>query len=138
MKEFKVYLTAFTMSFTFSCIFYLLFSYIDVFHSFDENTLITMLFVSLSITTLIFLSHRLTIRSSLMLRVSECLIIVGILLIAGRYFGMFPFTPFYITAVVSIGLLTYTVVLVVSYIGDQASAKKINSVIQSKTMEERQ
>jgi hypothetical protein len=45
---------------------------------------------------------------------------------------MFPFNWYYITFVVITGLLTYIVVIFVTFMGDQSSANQINSVIARK------
>jgi len=55
-----------------------------------------------------------------------------ILLISGGIFGMFPLQGLYILLVFSIGLLTYITVIVVTFVGNKTSEKKINSVIINK------
>ncbi|MFD1928208.1 hypothetical protein ACFSFY_09070 [Sporosarcina siberiensis] len=136
MKKILVYITACSVSFTFSCLFYLMFSLLNIFPSFEEKTMISMLFISVSIMVLIFITHIVTIQSTFFSRISEIVIVIGILLIAGKYFGMYPFTALYISSVVTIGLFTYVVVIVITFIGNHASAQKINSIIQSKNKEE--
>ena len=136
MRKILVYVTACSISFTFSSLFYLMFSLLNIFPTFEEKTMISMLFVSVSIMVLIFIAHILTIQSTFISRLSEIIIVIGTLLIAGKYFGMYPFTAFYISSVVTIGVFTYGVVIVINFIGNHASAQKINSVIQNKNAEE--
>ena len=48
---------------------------------------------------------------------------------------MYPFTPYNTFFVVVIGILTYIVVIIVIFIGEQASATKINKVIKKRKLE---
>ena len=126
------YIATGCIAFTFSCIFYLLFSLLTIFPSFDEQMLINMLFISIGIMLLIFLVHLLPIQSPLISRMAELIMVITVLLIAGAYFDMFPFTSYYILTVVVTGGLTYAIVIIVLFMGGQAAAKKINFEIRKR------
>jgi hypothetical protein len=132
MNRFKHYLSAGCISFTFSSLFYLLFSLMKIFPSMSETMIINMLFISISINFLIFLTHQLPIQSSIILRLMEFLDVIIVLLVAGAVFDIFPFNWYYTTFVIATGLLTYVVVIVVIFMGNQSSAIQINDVISRK------
>jgi hypothetical protein len=132
MDRFKYYISAGCIAFTFSCIFYLLFSFSNVFPPMDARMVVYMLIISISIMCLIFLTHLLKIQNYLLSRFLELLVVIIVILVAGFIFDMFPFNWYYITFVVTTGLLTYMVVILVSFMGDQSSANQINSVIARK------
>ncbi len=48
---------------------------------------------------------------------------------------MYPFTPYNIFFVAVIGILTYIVVIIVIFIGEQASARKLIQVIKKRKSE---
>ena len=126
------YIATGCIAFTFSCIFYLLFSFLKIFPPFDEQMVMNMLFISISIMSFIFLLHLLPIQNPLILRMAELAIVIAILLIAGAFFDMFPFNEIYIYSVIVTGVLTYAIVIIVLFIGEQATAKKINYEIHTR------
>jgi hypothetical protein len=132
MDRFKHYISAGCIAFTFSCIYYLLFSSLNVFPPMDAKMVVNMLIISISIMSLIFLTHLLQIQNSLLSRLLELFDVIIVLLLVGFIFNMFPFNWYYITFVVITGLLTYIVVIFVTFMGDQSSANQINSVIARK------
>ena len=130
------YIATGCISFTFSCIFYLLFSFLGIFPAITEQLMIDMMFISIAIILLIYLSHLLPIETPLLLRLVELISVLFVLFIGGILFDVFPFTLYFILPIISIGVLTYLVVIIVIFIGDQASAHQINSVIQNRKKEE--
>lgn len=134
MKSFTRYIATGCIAFTFSCIFYLLFSYLKIFPPFDEQMVMNMLFISIGIMSFIFLLHLLPIQNPLILRMAELAIVIAVLLVAGAFFNMFPINNFYICSVIVIGVLTYAIVILVLFIGEQATAKKINLEIRTRKL----
>ena len=61
----KHYISASCISFTFSSLFYLLFSWLNIFPPMDEAMIVHMLFISISIICLIFITHQLPIQNPL-------------------------------------------------------------------------
>lgn len=135
MKNLMQYIITICMSFTFSTIFYLLFSLISIFPPFDERMIISMLFISIGITVFMLVTHLLPIQSLLLIRLLEILVIVFVLLAAGKVFNIYPLNHYYISFVLATGLLTYVVVVLVNYISDLMSASKINMTIQNRRLE---
>ena len=136
MKELMRYIATGCVSFTFSCIFYLLFSLLTIFPPLDEQTVVYMLFISIGIMSLIYLTHLLPFQNPFVLRLLEVVIVLIVLLVASVFFKMVPFQSTYILFVLAIGLLTYAIVIIVLFIGDQADAQKINSAIRTHKKEE--
>lgn len=132
MNLLKHYISTCCISFTFSSLFYLLFSWLTIFPPMNEALIVHMLFISISIICLIFITHQLPIQSSLILRCIELLNVIIVLLFAGVVFKMFPFTWDVTLAVIATGVLTYIVVIVVIFMGNQKSASEINAVIARK------
>ena len=122
MKEIMRYVATGCVSFTFSCIFYLFFSLLTIFPPLDEQTVVYMLFISIGIMSLIYLTHLLPIQNPFISRLLEVFIVLIVLLVASIFFNMVPFQSTYILAVLAIGLLTYIIVIIVLFIGDQADA----------------
>ena len=136
MKDFMRYIATGCISFTFSCIFYLLCSLFSIFPSFTEQMVVNMLFISIAIMLLIYLTHLLPIENSFIARLLELFSVLLVLFFAGSIIKLFPFTPFYIFSILTVGVLTYIAVIIVIFIGDQASARRINTVIQNRKEEE--
>ena len=134
MKNFMRYIATGCIAFTFSCIFYLLFSYLELFPPFDEQMVMNMLFISIGIMSFIFLLHLLPIQHPLILRMAELAIVIAVLLVAGAFFNMFPLNNVYFFSVIVIGVLTYVIVILVLFIGEQATAKKINLEIRTRKL----
>lgn len=135
MKGFMSYIATGCMAFTFSCIFYLLFSYLSIFPPFDEQMVMNMLFISIGIMSFIFLLHLIPIHNPFVLRLTELVIVIGVLLIAGAFFKMFSFDSFHIYSVLVTGILTYVIVIIVLYISERATANKINTKIRARKTE---
>ncbi len=135
MRNVMKYIAAGSIAFTVSCVFYLLFSYLTIFPPFDEKMILNMLFISTSILAFMFFLHLLPIQSPLTLRISELLIVVIVLLSAGAFFEIFPFNRFYISSVIITGVLTYTVVIIVTFMSERATANKINTLIRLRKTE---
>lgn len=125
----KHYISASCISFTFSSLFYLLFSWLKIFPPMDETRIIHMLIISISIICLIFITHQLPIQNPLILRLIELLDVIIVLLVAGAVFGIFPFTWNDTPFIIMTGVLTYIVVIVVTFMGNQISATQINDAI---------
>ncbi len=132
MDLFKHYISTSCISFTFSSLFYLLFSLLKIFPPLDEAMIVNMLFISISIIFMIFITHRLPIQNPLILRFVELLDVIIVLLVAGAVFNIFPFNWHATTFVITTGVLTYIVVIVVTFMGNQMSATQINAVIARK------
>ena len=81
-----------------------------------------MLFISIGIMSLIYLTHLLPIQNPFILRLLEVFVVLIVLLVASIFFNMVPFQSTYILSVLAIGLLTYIIVIIVLFIGDQADA----------------
>ena len=135
MKEFMRYIAASCVSFTFSIIFYLFFSFWSVFPSITEQVVVNMLILSIAIILLIYLVHLLPIENSIFLRLMELSSVVFVLIFVGGFFSMYPVTPYNTIFVVVIGILTYIVVIIVIFIGEQTSARNINKVIKKRKLE---
>lgn len=131
MKEFMQYIATGCVSFTFSCVFYLFFSLLTIFPPFDERLAVTMLFISIGIMLLIYLTHLLPIQNPFTSRLLEVFVVLIVLLAAIVFFNMVPFKSVYTLYVLAMGLLTYAVVIIVLFTGDQADAQKINSAIRT-------
>lgn len=129
MNRIRHYISAGCIAFTFSCIFYLLFSFLHVFPPMDVGLIVSMLVISTVIICLIFLTHLLRIQNTYLLRLLELLDVLTVLLIGGFYFDLFPFNWYYITFVLTMGLLSYIVVIIVAIKGNQSSAIQINTII---------
>lgn len=129
MDLFKHYISASCISFTFSSLFYLLFSFLNIFPPMDEARIVHMLFISISIICLIFITHQLPIQNPLILRVIELLDVIIVLVVAGAVFKIFPFTWYETPFIITTGLLTYIVVIAVTFMGNQMSATQINAAI---------
>lgn len=93
-----------------------------------------MLFISIGIMSFIFLLHLLPIQNPLILRMAELAIVIVVLLVAGAFFNMFPLNNVYFFSVIVIGVLTYVIVILVLFIGEQATAKKINLEIRTRKL----
>ena len=65
MKEFMRYIAASCVSFTFSTIFYLSFSFWSIFPPLTEEVVVNMLLLSMAIIFLIYLVHLLPIENSI-------------------------------------------------------------------------
>ena len=135
MKEFMRYIATGCISFTFSCIFYLLFSLLTIFPPFDEQLVVYFLFISIGIMSLIYLTHFLPTQNPFVLRLLEVFVVLIVLLVASIFFNMVPLQSKYILSVLAIGLLTYIIVIIVLFIGDLADAQKINSAIRTRKKE---
>ena len=132
MDLLKHYISTCCISFTFSSLFYLLFSLLHVFPPMNEALIVHMLFISIIIICLIFITHQLPIQNSLILRLIELLDVMIVLLVAGAVFRVFPFTWDTTLAVIATGVLTYIVVITVIFMGNLKSATEINAVIARK------
>ena len=135
MKEFMRYIAASCVSFTFSTIFYLSFSFWSIFPPFTEQMVVNMLVLSMAIIFLIYLVHLLPIESSILLRLVELFSVLFVLVSAGGFFSLYPFTPSNTFFVVIIGILTYSVVIIVIFIVEQTSARQINKVLKKRKVE---
>lgn len=132
MNQLKQYLAIGCISFTFCTVFYLLFRFMNIFPPLSEDLVIKMLFISISITGLIGMTHLLPIQNSLVLRFLEMLNITIVLLIAGAFFNLFPFNWFNIVFAITTGLLTYFMVIIITFMGNKTSATQINHAIALK------
>jgi len=128
----KHYISASCISFTFSSLFYLLFSWLKIFPPMSETMIVHMLLISISIICLIFITHQLPIQNPLILRLIELLDVIIVLLVAGAVFKVFPFTWYDTPFIIITGILTYIVVIVVTFMGNQMSATQINASIAGK------
>ena len=135
MKEIMRYIAASCVSFTFSTIFYLFFSFRSIFPPLTEQLVVNMLLLSMAIIFLIYLVHLLPFENPVFLRLLELSSVLFVLVSAGGFFTMYPFTPNNTFFVVVIGILTYIVVIIVIFIGEQTSARKINKVIKKRKLE---
>ena len=129
------YIATGCISFTFSCIFYLLCSFSGIFPPIIEQMVIDMMFISIAIISLIYLSHLLPIETPVLARLLELILVLLVLIFAGSLLNLFPFTLYIMLPILTIGVLTYLVVIIVIFIGDQASANRINAVIQNRKTE---
>ena len=128
----KHYISASCISFTFSSLFYLLFSWLKIFPPMNEERVVHLLFISISIICLIFITHQLHIQNQLILRLVELLDVIIVLLVAGIVFKTFPFNWYDTPFIIMTGILTYIVVIVVTFMGNQMSATQINAAIAGK------
>ncbi len=129
------YISASSISFTFSTIFYLFFSYQNVFPPLTEKLIVDMLVISIAIILMMYMVHLLPFDNPLLFRLLELFSVLLVLILAGSFFSIYPFTSYYTFFVVIIGIFTYIVVITVIFLGEQASARRINKVIQKRKME---
>lgn len=132
MDLIKHYISASCISFTFSSLFHLFFSWLKVFPPMDEVMIVHMMIISICIICLIFITHQLPIQNPLILRFIELLDVFIVLLVAGAVFKVFPFTWYETPFIITTGVLTYIVVIVVTFMGNQMSATQINAAIAGK------
>jgi hypothetical protein len=135
MKDFMRYIAASCISFTFSTIFYLFFSFRNIFPPLNEKMVVDMLIISIAIIVLIYMVHLFPIDNPFILRLLELSSVLFVLVFAGSFFTIYPFNYYYTFFVVVIGILTYIVVITVIFLGEQASARQINKVIQKRKLE---
>jgi protein-S-isoprenylcysteine O-methyltransferase Ste14 len=132
MNKVIQYIVIGCVSFTFSCLFYLLFSFLNIFPVFNEKMLISVLLVSFGIICLIALMNLFYIQNLILLRFLEIMIVVAVLFLAGVILNMFPLNWYYSGFVMITGLLTYVIVIVISFMSNRASARQINASIREK------
>jgi hypothetical protein len=135
MKDFMRYIAASCISFTFGTIFYLFFSFRSIFPPLNEKMVVDMLIISIAIIVLIYMVHLFPIDNPFILRLLELSSVLFVLVFAGSFFTIYPFNYYYTFFVVVIGILTYIVVITVIFLGEQASARQINKVIQKRKLE---
>lgn len=121
-----------SVAFTFSTIFYLLFSLFELFPPLTNHMTWTLLVITAAIILLMALKNWLPIVHPAVHRIVEVLIVMSVLLLAGSVFHVFPFTLRTAGAVCLVGLFTYLIVMVVAYIGNMLSAHEINAAIQER------
>ncbi len=132
MNKVAEYVMIGCISFTFSCLFYLFFSLFNIFPSFNEMMLIYILLISLGITCFIALLNLFSFQNPALLRFLEMIIVITVLFLAGVFLKMFPLNWYYSGFVIITGLLTYTSVIMITFIGNRASAQQINDSIRAK------
>ena len=120
------------IAFTFSCLFYLLFSFLHVFPAFNEMMVIYILLVSLGITCFIAVLNLFNIQNPALLRFFEVVIVITALFFAGIFLKMFPLNWYYGSFVMITGLLTYAAVILITFMGNRASARQINASIRAR------
>jgi len=98
----------------------------------SETMIVHMLLISISIICLIFITHQLPIQNPLIFRLIELLDVIIVLLVSGAVFKVFPFTWYNTPFIITTGILTYIVVIVVTFMGNQMSATQINAAIAGK------
>ena len=135
MKVFMRYIATGSISFTFSTTFYLLFSLLGIFSPINEQMVINMLYLSIAIMSSIYLMNLLPIENPFILWLLEPFSVLLVLLLAGSIFNMFPLTLYNTFFVMAIGILTYIMVIIVIFMGEQANARRINTVIQKRKLE---
>lgn len=135
MKKLMQYTIVACISFTFSCILYLIFSLLSIFPPFDEQLLITLLFISVGIMTLIYLTHLLPIEHPFAIRMLEIFVVIFVLFTAIKFFNMVPARSIYVLYVMAMGLIIYIIVNAVQFTANQADAEKINSAIRTQKKE---
>ncbi len=91
MKNFMRYIAASCVSFTFSTIFYLSFSFWSIFPPLTEELVVKMLLISMAIIFLIYLVHLSPFENSFFLRLLELSSVLFVLLLAGGLFTVYPF-----------------------------------------------
>ncbi|MHA6260842.1 hypothetical protein ACXYMX_13235 [Sporosarcina sp. CAU 1771] len=138
MKEIMRYISSGCISFTLSSVFYLFFSSIDIFPPYDEQLAFTMLFISISILFFIYIIHLLPIQSSLLSRLLEVFIVQFVLIVAISFFNMVPLKSIYTIYVLGMGLAVYILLITILFIGDKATADKINLAIRSRNKERKE
>lgn len=132
MNKFTRYIINGCISFTFSCLFYLFFSYLNIFPPFDEEMLIHMFLISLGIISFIAVMNLFSIQSLILSRFLEVFIVLAVLFLVGAILKMFPLNWYYSSFVIITGLLTYIIVIIISFINNRMSARQINAAIRSK------
>ncbi|MBO1911639.1 hypothetical protein J4G37_43470, partial [Microvirga sp. 3-52] len=90
---------------------------------------------SIAIILMMYMVHLLPFDNPLLFRLLELFSVLLVLILAGSFFSIYPFTSYYTFFVVIIGIFTYIVVITVIFLGEQASARRINKVIQKRKME---
>lgn len=120
------------IAFTFSCLFYLLFSFLHIFPPLNEMMLIYLLINSLGITCFIILLNLFQIQNFILLRLLEMMIVIIVLFLAGVFLNMFPLNWYYGGFVMITGILTYIAVILITFVNNRVSARQINASIRAK------
>lgn len=123
------YLSAACFAFTFSTIVYSLFRWFEVFPPLSENMVFSLLLISITITFLIFLTHRLPIENPILIHLFEIGCVVVAMTGAGAFFNVYPFGLFYTGMTVMSGVIAYSFVIVLVYLNNKADEQKINTAI---------
>lgn len=121
-----------SVSFTFSSLLYLFFSELGIFPPFSNPMVFNMLCLTVAILILISLANLLPIEHPVTIYALELVSVTIVLLSASFFFNLYPFKFQYLLPILLIGVMTYIIVIIVFFIGNQTSAKRINSLIKSR------
>lgn len=132
MKKIAEFMITSCIAFTFSCLFYLLFSFLHIFPPLYEMMMIYLFMNSLGITCFIILLNLFQIQNLILLRLLEMMTVIIVLFLAGVFLNMFPLNWYYGGFVMIAGILTYIAVILITFANNRASARQINATIQAK------
>ncbi|WP_301108041.1 hypothetical protein [Sporosarcina sp.] len=129
MNRTIIYLGAACFAFTFSSLFYYLFRLFGIFPPLTEEITSYLFIISCFITLLIFLSHKLPVEQPLIVHLIELMCVLVVLIFAGAFFNVYPFTAFYIGTVALCGIFAYSFVILMVYMNNKTAEKAINQAI---------
>lgn len=132
MKTIIHYIVTGSVSFTFSSLFYLFFSELGIFPNMSNQMMLNVLYITIAILVLIYATNLLPIENSITIYALELLSVITVLISSSFFFALYPFDIQYLLPILLIGVMTYIIVIVVFFIGNQTSAKRINSLIKKR------
>lgn len=124
-----IYLGAACFAFTFSSLFYYLFRLLGIFPPLTEEITSYLFIISCLITLLIYLSHKLPVDQPLIVHLIELICVLAVLILAGAFFNVYPFTAFYVGTVALCGIFAYSFVILMVYTNNKMAEKAINQAI---------
>ncbi len=132
MKTIIHYIVTGSVSFTFSSLVYLFFSELGIFPNMSNQMMLNVLYITIAILVLIYATNLLPIENSITIYALELLSVITVLISSSFFFALYPFDIQYLLPILLIGVMTYIIVIVVFFIGNQTSAKRINSLIKKR------
>lgn len=98
----------------------------------SNQMMLNVLYITIAILVLIYATNLLPIENSITIYALELLSVITVLISSSFFFALYPFDIQYLLPILLIGVMTYIIVIVVFFIGNQTSAKRINSLIKKR------
>lgn len=118
------------IAFTCSSLLYILFSSLKVFPEMTNGMLLSLFLLSSAMMALIHCTHLLPIDNIWIVYLLELMAVYSVLLASSYFLQLFPFSLAYILPTFIIGLLTYVLVVIITFLHETSHAKEINAVIE--------